>query len=77
MSEIYITTEGKKVPLKQALEIMTDEFIDAGNWCDQTGSDLRDVCLELKAENERLRAENASHLAAIRNCVNDESEAGQ
>lgn len=41
--QIYISDEGQKVPIEQALEIMTDEWILDGNECAQTVIDMRDV----------------------------------
>jgi NTP pyrophosphatase (non-canonical NTP hydrolase) len=38
---IYV--EGKRVPLKKALEIITDEWIEDGQYCDKTVIDLKDA----------------------------------
>lgn len=40
--------EGKNRPLDEALEIITDDWIDNGNCCEQTTIDLADACRKFK-----------------------------
>lgn len=39
--------EGGYLPIHDALEILTDEFVDGGQCCDQTIIDLRDALKEI------------------------------
>lgn len=45
--KIYIHDTGIEEPLERALNIITDDWIDKGNSCHQTISDLRNTCKEL------------------------------
>ena len=51
---IYIPDLEDDVALEKALEIMTDEWIEAGNYADQTIVDLRDEAVSLRARVARL-----------------------
>ncbi len=53
MNKIYI--DGKKVSLRKALKILSDDYIDGGNCCDQTTIDLRDAAIELVKEQAECR----------------------
>lgn len=57
-SKIYINE--KNISLEQALKIMTDEWVDEGNYCAQTVIDMRDAleaCLkEIKSLNDQIDA---------------------
>ena len=58
-SKIYINE--KNISLEQALKIMTDEWVDEGNYCAQTVIDMRDAleaCLkEIKSLNDQIDAD--------------------
>ena len=43
---IYLPNEEENVSLKRALEILTDQYIEDGQYCDQTVIDLRDALTE-------------------------------
>lgn len=49
------------VPIKKALKIMTDEWVDDGNYCAQTVIDMRDAlkkCLkEIKSLNDQIKTD--------------------
>ncbi len=47
-STIYI--DGKDLPIKKALRLMTDDWIDDGQYCAQTVMDMRDILRELAKE---------------------------
>jgi hypothetical protein len=51
--QIYIPDEDRTVPLEQALDIMTDEWILDGNSCDQTIIDMRDALKRLMIQRQR------------------------
>ena len=41
--------------MNDPVEIMTDAWIAGGNYCEQTVTDLRDLVIALRTENERLK----------------------
>ena len=43
MKDPTIFINGEDVPLEKALKIMTDEWVDDGNYCAQTVIDLRNA----------------------------------
>ena len=61
---IYIPDLEDDVALENALEIMTDEWIEAGNYADQTIVDLRDEAVSLRARVARLEEAVKKYRAA-------------
>lgn len=61
----YIEMDGKRVLVADALELMTDEWIDGGNYCAQTVINLRDVCQEQQMAIEYLDSEIAKLKAKL------------
>jgi hypothetical protein len=61
MKNLTIFIDMEHVPLEKALKIMTDEWVDDGNYCAQTVIDLRDAlkkCLkEIKNLNKQIDAD--------------------
>lgn len=49
MKDPTIFISGENVPLKKALKIITDEWVDDGNYCAQTVIDMRDALKKSKA----------------------------
>ena len=45
----------KPEPIEKALDIITDNWIDRGQYCEQTLYDMRDALKQLHSENQRLR----------------------
>lgn len=43
MSQNTIFVDGEDLGIKEALEILTDEFIESGGYCRQTVIDLREA----------------------------------
>lgn len=56
MSELTIYCEGKNRPIQEAIGVLTDDWIDSGNCCDQTKIDLRDAVKQLMSINAELLA---------------------
>ena len=67
--EAYVYVEDKRCPLGEALAIMTDDWIDAGEYCDQTVFDLRDAIISQQAEIERLWGDLAECRRLLREAV--------
>jgi len=63
----------KKRPVKEALEMLTDEWIEDGHFCDQTIMDLRDTLIEQLATNDVLKNKitqlNKAGYFAVSMCV--------
>jgi len=57
-SKIYINE--KNISLEQALKIMTDEWVDEGNYCAQTVIDMRDALKKCLKEIKSLKKSKAS-----------------
>ena len=61
MKELTIFINMEHVPIKKALKIMTDEWVDDGNYCAQTVIDMRDAlkkCLkESKSLNDQIKTD--------------------
>lgn len=61
MKHLTIFIQMEHVPLEEALKIMTDEWVDGGNYCTQTVIDMRDAlkkCLkEIKSLNKQIDAD--------------------
>ena len=53
-----------KESIEKVLPKMTDDWIDDGNYCDQTIIDLRDACKFLLKENLKLK-ENIKKMSRI------------
>lgn len=54
MEEFKIWVE-KNEPMKEALELMTDEWIEDGSYCQQTVKDLRDLLILLIHDLSEIR----------------------
>lgn len=47
----------KPTPIREALNTITDEWIDDGQLCHQTALDLRDACKKMIDDYDRIKAE--------------------
>ena len=54
MKDLTIFINMEDVPIEKALKIMRDEWVDGGNYCAQTGIDMRDALKECLKEIEKL-----------------------
>lgn len=52
--KIYIG-HGKSAPITKAIRLITDDWVNQGQCCDQTILDLRDACKYLLSENKKLK----------------------
>ena len=61
MKDLTIFINGEDVSVEKALKIITDDWVDEGNYCAQTVIDLRDAlkkCLkEIKTLNKQIDAD--------------------
>ena len=61
MKDLTIFINMEHVPIKKALKIMTDDWVDDGNYCGQTVIDMRDAlkkCLkEIKSLNDQIKTD--------------------
>lgn len=65
---VFVCTKGE-LPVDEALEVLTDDFIDAGNYCEQTTVDLANFARRKRsgelAQARRLITDSDGHLYLI------------
>jgi len=59
MIDPQIYSKGKSRPIDEALKILTDEWIDEGNYCAQTVMDMRDALKHYMKECKKLKKQIA------------------
>jgi len=52
--KLTVYCDGHYRPLEEALSVITDDWVDAGNSCDQTVLDLVDACRKLRRALHRI-----------------------
>jgi hypothetical protein len=73
MIEPTIYLNSKDVPLTEALEKMTDECLDEGNYCTQTVIDLRDALKQCLKEIKSLNDQSQTTTSLEHKIMNEET----